>query len=120
MTTTKEDYIIEIYRLERKNKLVSNKQLSTILNISAPSVTEMLNVLEKEGYIKYFPYKGSTLTNLGKKRAKAVLHNHHVWEEFLMKCLNYNSKKAHIIAHELEHVTSEDLVNRLELFLETI
>lgn len=117
MTTTKEDYLIEIYRLEREHDLISTKQLSLILKVSAPSVSEMLGVLFNEGYIEYTPYRGSRLTSLGRERAKAVLHSHHVWEDFLMGRLGYDKSEAHNLAHELEHVTNSDLIQRLEIYL---
>lgn len=118
MTGTKEDYLVEIARLERATTLVSNKQLSAVLGVSAPSVSEMLVTLKQDGFIDYLPYKGSRLTPLGKEKADLVLRRHRVWESFLEGRLGYSGAESHQLAHQLEHVTGSDLIDRLERYLE--
>lgn len=68
MTTSKEDYLVAIYRLSEKETPVTNKKLTVALGVSAPSVSEMLGTLSNEEYILYEPYKGSSLTEKGKKK----------------------------------------------------
>ena len=118
MTTTKEDYIVEIYRLGKDGGLVTNKELSIRLNLSAPTISEMINTLKNDGYINYTPYKGVSLTKLGEERAIKIIRSHRIWEVFLTKHLKYENSEAHILAHELEHVTGTDLVMRLEEYLD--
>lgn len=118
LTTNKENYLIEILRLQRDLDIVTNQELVKALNVSAPSVTEMLGILQKEGLINYTPYKGSTLSAIGEEKANAILRSHHAWEEFLISHLHYSKFDAHDLAHELEHVSDMELINRLESFVE--
>ena len=62
MTSGKEDYLKAIYIISEDHELVSNKELSDILHVSPPSVSEMIMKLQKEGYVDYTAYKGSKMT----------------------------------------------------------
>ena len=59
MTSGKEDYLKAIYIISEDHELVSNKELSDMLHVSPPSVSEMIMKLQKEGYVDYTAYKGS-------------------------------------------------------------
>ena len=50
MTSGKEDYLKAIYIISEDHELVSNKELSDMLHVSPPSVSEMIMKLQKEGY----------------------------------------------------------------------
>ncbi|MDB4835522.1 metal-dependent transcriptional regulator, partial [Cyclobacteriaceae bacterium] len=58
-----------------------------------------------------------TLTDLGKNAALTVIRKHRLWETFLVDKLKYSWDEVHYIAEQLEHIKSEDLVNRLDDFL---
>lgn len=120
LTTNKEDYLITLLRLERVDERISTKQLAQALNISAPSISEMLVTLQSDGYIDYLPYKGAKLTKNGQLKAQDILHSHHVWEKLLMDYLEYDKKEAHDIAHELEHIAQGDFIKRLENFMDKL
>ena len=62
MSPTREDYLKIIYELGGEFSRVSNKSISQKLNISPPTVTEMMNSLVKIGWIDLKPYHGSMLT----------------------------------------------------------
>ena len=51
MTSGKEDYLKAIYIISEDHELVSNKELSDMLHVSPPSVSEMIMKLQKEGYV---------------------------------------------------------------------
>ena len=53
MTSGKEDYLKAIYIISEDHELVSNKELSDMLHVSPPSVSEMIMKLQKEGYVDY-------------------------------------------------------------------
>lgn len=117
MTPNKEDYLKELYKLGGAEQLVSNKQIAERLSISPASVTEMLNKLNKEGFIEYQPYKGSKLIGEGLQKAIMLLRGHRLWEVFLMRHLGYSWSEAHEDAELLEHITPPRLTSRLDKFL---
>lgn len=118
MTSGKEDYLKALYSLEDDGHIVSNKDLSDLLQVSAPSTSEMIVKLQKEGYIDYQAYKGSRLTEKGRKEAARMIRYHCLWEVFLVRCLGFTWSAAHEEAHHLEHHVSEETINRLDDFLD--
>ncbi|QIL46944.1 metal-dependent transcriptional regulator [Vagococcus coleopterorum] len=119
MTPNKEDYLKLIFELGGYEKKISNKSIVAGLNVSAASVSEMISKLEKDNYVKHSPYQGVQLTDNGLKQASALVRKHRLWEVFLVEHLNYSWNDVHIEAEVLEHVTSSELAERLELFLES-
>lgn len=119
MTPNKEDYLKLIYELGGYQKKVCNKAIVTGLNVSPASVSEMVAKLEKEKVVRHTPYQGVQLTEKGMKYASSLIRKHRLWEVFLVKHLNYSWNDVHAEAELLEHSTSNELINRLEQFLDS-
>jgi len=119
LSRTEQDYVKTIYELGDRtdHALVSLKDVTAQLAVSAPSVTEMAKRIEKKGLIKYQSYKGVTLTPRGNKEALLVLKAHRVWECFLIDVLNYEEEDVHCEAEALEHAVSPQLIERLYAYL---
>ena len=123
MTNTKlskseENYLKSIFNLsEFGNKQVSTNSISKILNIEPASVTDMIKKLSKKSLIYHEKYKGSTISKSGIKIALQIIRRHRLWEVFLYDKLNFRWDKIHDIAEELEHVSSEELIDNLDKFL---
>lgn len=117
MTGNKEDYIKAIYELGGQSNQVTNKSIAEALNVSAPSVSEMIKKLLQEGYVEYTLYQGVKLTDLGIKEAMKVRRKHLLWEVFLVEKLGYNWGDVDEEAERLEHVTSDELERRLDEYL---
>jgi len=119
LSKTEQDYIKVIYELgqERTLKLISLKDLTSQLQVSAPSVTAMAKRLEKKELIEYQSYKGVRLTDLGNRQARFILKAHRVWECFLLDVLHYQEEDVHFEAEALEHAVSPQLIERLHAYL---
>ena len=117
MTDNKEDYLKIIYELGGYQKQINNREISSALGVSAPSVSEMVKKLLEEEYLEYTPYKGIKLTEQGKKEAIKVLRRHQLWEVFLVEHLKYSWDEVHEEAEKLEHVTSIKLEEHLDKYL---
>ncbi len=78
------------------------------LKVAPASATQMLKKLAKQGYLKYTPYKGVTLTRKGKKIGKEILRKHRVMEKFL-STLGLPKSRVHKDACELEHHIPDEL-----------
>ncbi|MEM1326841.1 MAG: metal-dependent transcriptional regulator [Bacteroidota bacterium] len=118
VSITEENYLKAIFKIgEREGQAVSNKAISLAMETSPASVTSMLNHLGKNGYVNYQSRKGVTLTPKGKTIATALVRKHRLWEVFLMEKLHFSWDEVHHIAEELEHISSEELVTRLDHFL---
>lgn len=117
MTSGKEDYLKAIYIISEDHDLVSNKELSDMLQVSPPSVSEMITKLQKEGYVDYTAYKGSKMRKKGRREAGKLFRFHALWEVFLVEKLGFSWSEAHEQADGLEHQTGEKLAERLDEYL---
>ncbi|MFT5618155.1 MAG: DtxR family Mn-dependent transcriptional regulator [Arenicella sp.] len=115
---SEENYLKAIYSLSiRKEKVITN-DISEKLSTKPASVSNMLKKLAEKEFISYEKYHGVYLTEMGKKIAIIVMRKHRLWETFLMEKLGFAWDKVHLIAEQLEHIKSEELVERLDDFLE--
>ncbi len=116
-TATEENYIKSIYHLQHTNDTVSTTLLAAEMNTRPASVTDMLKKLRAKRIVHYQRYKGFSLTESGNKTALVVIRKHRLWEYFLVNKLGFEWDQVHNVAEELEHVTSSELVTRLDNFL---
>ncbi|MFM6924863.1 MAG: metal-dependent transcriptional regulator [Ferruginibacter sp.] len=116
-TTSEENYIKCIYHLQQETGLVNTNSLAAEMQTRAASVTDMLKKLKGKKLLQYEKYKGFKLNDAGKKAALDVVRKHRLWEYFLVEHLKFDWDKIHPIAEELEHISSEELVQRLDNFL---
>lgn len=117
-SASEENYIKSIYHLQVINERVNAKMLSMAVQTKAASVTDMLKKLHKKKLVDYQPYKSFILTDTGRKMALEVIRKHRLWEFFLVNKLGFEWDQVHEIAEELEHISSMELINRLDLFLD--
>ncbi|MGW8023891.1 metal-dependent transcriptional regulator [Staphylococcus xylosus] len=118
LTEEKEDYLKAILTHDGDHSFVSNKTLSQYLNIKPPSVSEMVNRLEKSGYVETKPYKGVKLSETGLTYTLDIIKRHRLLELFLIKILQYNWEEVHQEAEVLEHKVSHLFVDRLDKLLD--
>ena len=113
-----EEYLETILYLIRKNQgPAKTKQISEELNVSPPSVTEMIKKLHSSGLVEYTPYQGVELTEKGIDEALKIKRKHQVLETFLVDVLDFDRKEAHKEACELEHAVSDAVLEKIYEFL---
>ena len=116
-TLAEENYLKSIFHLSDAEESVSTNQLATLLNTKASSVTDMLKKLADKALINYTPYQGVRLTLSGEKIALNIIRKHRLWEYFLVEKLNFKWDQVHEMAEEMEHISSNELINRLDKFM---
>lgn len=111
---TIENYLKTIYHLSNGNThVVTNKQLASALNVNPATITEAVKKMDVLNLVKYEKSYGTQLTSQGTKKALAIVRRHRIWETFLAKELGFGWDEVHEIAEELEHVSSEKLIQKL-------
>lgn len=118
MNRSIEDYIKNIYSIKQAVGKVTTTSLAENLSVSPAAVSEMVSKLSKTGYIKNTPYKGFELTKKGDKIALNLIRKHRLWEVFLVKYLSFPWDKVHDEAEKLEHVSTDELIAKLEEYME--
>ncbi len=107
-----EDYLETIYNLKKEKGFVRISDIATILELSKPSVTQMMQRLEKDGLVEYQPYQPLELTAKGKKIGKDVAERHEVLADFFTVLgipENIQDKDIHGIEHCLSPTTLKKL-----------
>ena len=118
LTYSEENYLKTIYHLSLNNKKgVSTNAIASRIETKASSVTDMIKKLDDKDLVEYQKYQGVRLTASGLMAAKMIVRKHRLWEVFLVEKLGFNWDEVHEVAEELEHIKSEQLVNKLEAFL---
>lgn len=118
LSQTEENYLKSIYHLEvSQAKKISTTLIAKSIQTKASSVTDMLKKLADKKLVNYEKYKGVKLTLEGKKIAVKIVRRHRLWEVFLVNNLNYNWDEVHDIAEQLEHIKSDTLIDKLEVYL---
>lgn len=115
---TEENYLKAIYHLSANGiESVSTNSIAAVMNTKAASVTDMLKKLFEKKLINYARYQGVSLTNEGRLIAVSIVRKHRLWEFFLVEKLQFKWDEVHDVAEELEHITSAELVDRLDKYL---
>ena len=115
---TEENYLKAIYKLQETNgELVATSALAQAMGVHAPSVTDMLKRMAQKKLVSYQKSRGFKLTEKGRQLAITVIRNHRLWEVFLVDKLGFSWDAVHDLAEQLEHIQSEELVNRLDAYL---
>jgi DtxR family transcriptional regulator, Mn-dependent transcriptional regulator len=114
-----EDYLESIYCITQRRGFARTKDVARDLNVSSPTVTEMLKKLKAEKLINYEPYAPVTLTLEGEKLAKAVFQRH----ETLAKLLNIilvSEKVASEDACRMEHILHPETIEQFSKLVDFV
>ncbi len=106
LSATVEEYLETIYNLSMEGEVVIGARLAERFHVSAPTVTEMLKRLVRDGYIEMDSKRHVTLTEAGCAAAEAVLRRHRLTERFLVDMLGMQWHEVHEEACRLEHFIS--------------
>ena len=118
LTTSKENYLKAVYKYGKEEKnTVSSSDIASELQISNAAVTDMAKRLSEQGLLNYQKYKGLRLTAEGEMSALKVIRRHRLWEYFLTEILDLSWSEVHEEAENLEHSTSEFLIDKMDAFL---
>ncbi len=117
-SVSEENYIKAVYHLQALHVRVSATLLAEAVQTKAASVTDMLKKLDTKKLVHYQPYKTFTLTETGNKIALDIIRKHRLWEFFLVNKLGFHWDQVHDIAEELEHISSKELIIKLDTYLD--
>ncbi len=111
-----EDYLEVISELVELKGYANTIEISRYLNVSAPSVTKMLQKLDENGYLEYEKYRGINLTPKGNALADMVRQKHGILLEFF-KLLGINHETANQDAEGMEHHLNPQTIKQLRKFV---
>jgi len=107
-------YLKYIYRkqVEEESK-VRVKSLADFFQVKPPSVTEILQKLDDQGFLNYERYHGVEFTEQGRGIAQKLLRRHRLLETLLIDFLRLDSNEACEEASKMDFHASEQLTNTI-------
>jgi DtxR family Mn-dependent transcriptional regulator len=112
-----QDYLAAIHDLTGGDKPVIGARLARHMHVSAPSITEALRRMQREGYIRLRGKREIRLTSRGLDIAHTMARRHRLLERWLTDVLGLDWSRAHEEAHRLEHALSPVVEERLAKLL---
>ena len=112
-TVAEEEYLQTIYWLEEAGLPLTGANMARAMQVSAPTVHEMVGRLEADGYITRAEDKSLEFTETGREQAASVVRRHRLIERFLTDVLGIPWDEVHEEAERLEHAMSPVLEERM-------
>lgn len=116
-TPTTEEYLEIIYMMVAEGKVVKGARLAEAIGVSRPTVTATLRRMTRDGFIKQDAKKQIQLTPKGYTIADTLQRRHRIIERWLTDLLGFDWAKSDAESHRLEHVFSDEVVDRLNEML---
>ena len=111
-----EDYLEIISELIELKGYAITLDISRYMNVSAPSVTKMLQRLDDGGFLEYEKYHGINLTKKGIQVAEEIRQNHGILLEFF-EILGVGYDTANQDTEGIEHHLNPKTIKQLRKFI---
>lgn len=116
-TPAVEEYLEVIYMVEAEGQTVKGARLAKTMGVSRPAVAATLRRMVRDGLIKVNANNDIELTKRGFKTADDLQRRHRIVERWLTDILGFDWAKSDAEAHRLEHVMSDEVIERLNKLL---
>lgn len=117
ITPSREDYLKVILELSN-DEGIHTSDIANVLGISRASVSCMMNVLKRKGYITKEKYGTVTLTENGRNVAANVKRRYDLLKEFFNNVLGVETVTAARDACRIEHLISSETTDKISSYLE--
>ncbi|HXR28313.1 MAG TPA: metal-dependent transcriptional regulator [Solirubrobacteraceae bacterium] len=112
-TVAEEEYLQSLFWLQEAGLPMTAANLSRAMQLSAPTVHEMIGRLERDGYITRGRDRAISFTASGAEHAEGIVRRHRLIERFLTDVLGVPWDEVHEEAERLEHAMSPVLEARM-------
>jgi DtxR family Mn-dependent transcriptional regulator len=112
-TVAEEEYLQTIFWLQEAGLPMTGANVARAMQLSAPTVHEMIGRLERDGYVTRAADKTLSFTENGLEHAEGVVRRHRLIERFLTDVLGIPWDEVHEEAERLEHAMSPVLEERM-------
>jgi len=112
-TVAEEEYLQSMYWLWEAGLPITGANIARAMQLSPPTVHEMIGRLEEDGYVTRAEDKSLVFTDEGRREAQQVCRRHRLIERFLTDVLGIEWDEVHEEAERLEHAISPELEERM-------
>ena len=113
VTVAEEEYLQILSWLHEAGLPMTAANVARAMQLSAPTVHEMIGRLERDGYITRAADKAIAFTPTGQDNAETIVSRHRLIERFLTDVLGIPWDEVHEEAERLEHAMSPVLEERM-------
>jgi DtxR family Mn-dependent transcriptional regulator len=112
-TVAEEEYLQTIFWLQEARLPMTAANVARAMQLSAPTVHEMVGRLERDGYVTRASDRSLEFTDSGRRHAEGIVRRHRLIERFLTDVLGIPWDEVHEEAERLEHAMSPVLESRM-------
>ncbi len=112
-TDAEEEYLPALFWLQEAELPMTGANVARSMQLSPPTVHEMIGRLVDDGYVARNPDKSLSFTDDGLEHAQAIVKRHRLIERFLTDVLGIPWDEVHEEAERLEHAMSPVLEERM-------
>src|SRR5258705_8350644 len=112
-TVAEEEYLQTMFWLQEAGLQINGANIARAMQLSPPTVHEMIGRLEDDDYVERADDKSLTFTERGRSEAQAIVRRHRLIERFLTDVLGIPWDEVHEEAERLEHAMSPVLEERM-------
>jgi DtxR family Mn-dependent transcriptional regulator len=112
-TVAEEEYLQIIYWLQEAGLPITGANIARAMQVSAPTVHEMIGRLEGDGYVTRAEDKSLSFTDSGREHASQIVRRHRLIERFLTDVFDIPWDQVHEEAERLEHWMSPMVEERM-------
>jgi DtxR family transcriptional regulator, Mn-dependent transcriptional regulator len=112
-TVAEQEYLETLFWLYEAGLPMTGANIARAMQLSPPTVHEMVGRLERDGYITRGGDKVISFTDSGREHAEAIVRRHRLIERFLTDVLGIPWDEVHEEAERLEHAMSPVLEERM-------
>jgi len=113
VTVAEEEYLQTLFWLQEAGLPMTGANVARAMQLSPPTVHEMIGRLERDGYITRAGDKSISFTGSGQQHAEEIVRRHRLIERFLTDVLGIPWDEVHEEAERLEHAMSPVLEERM-------
>jgi DtxR family Mn-dependent transcriptional regulator len=103
VTVAEEEYLQTLYWLFEAGLPMTGANVARAMQLSAPTVHEMIGRLEKDGYISRARDRSIAFTDSGRRHAEEITSRHRLIERFLTDVVGVPWDDVHEEAEHMEH-----------------
>jgi DtxR family Mn-dependent transcriptional regulator len=112
-TVAEEEYLQTMYWLQEAGLQITGANIARAMQVSAPTVHEMIGRLEGDGLVTRAADKSLTFTERGHEHAANIVRRHRLIERFLTDVFDIPWDQVHEEAERLEHWMSPVVEERM-------
>jgi DtxR family Mn-dependent transcriptional regulator len=112
-TVAEEEYLQTMFWLQEAGLPITGANIARAMQVSAPTVHEMIGRLETDGYVSRADDKSLAFTDSGKDQAGDIVRRHRLIERFLTDVFDIPWDQVHEEAERLEHWMSPVVEERM-------